>query len=73
MKGESFATTDAADERQVKRRTSEPCSAMSDVNDIKRSDITEHLEREIDSATKKSNEQVETLMNAFQKNTMEHV
>ena len=35
MKGESFSATDAANERQVKRRTSEPCSAISDVNDIK--------------------------------------
>ena len=46
---------------------------MSDINDIKLSDITEHLKREIDNATKKANEQMETLMNAFQKNTMEYV
>ena len=46
---------------------------MNDINDIKLSDITEHLKREIDNATKQPNEQMEKLINAFQKNTMEHV
>ena len=73
MKGESFSTSDAADERQVKRRTSELCSEISDINDIKLSDITEPLKREIGNATKKSNEQMETWMNAFLENTMGHM
>ena len=73
MKDESFSTSDAADERQVKRRTSELCSEISDINDIKLSDITEHLKREIDNATKKSNKQMETLMKAFLENTMGHM
>ena len=73
MKGESICTSDAADERQVKRRTSELCSEISDINDIKLSDITEHLKREIDNATKKSNEQMETWTKAFLKNTVGHM
>ena len=65
MKGESFSTSDAADERQVKRRTSELCSEISDINDIKLSDITEHIKREIDNATKISNEQMEIWMKSL--------
>ena len=73
MKGESFCTSDAADERQIKRRTSDLCSEISDINDIKLSDITEHLKREVDNATKKSNEQRDTWMKAFLENTLGHM
>ena len=73
MKGESFSTSDAADERQVNRRTSELCSEISDINDIKLSDTTEHLKREIGNAAKISNEPMEIWMKAFLENTMGHM
>ena len=43
MKGETFCSVDAVDDRQVKRRRSEPCSEISEINEIKLTDVTEAL------------------------------
>ena len=61
---------ETTEERQAKRRAPEPCS---DINDIKLSDVTEHLRREIDTATKKSIEQMDVAMTAFHKITIEQM
>ena len=72
------------DERQVKRRTSEPYSETSGVEEVKLSEVTDHIEREIYSATKmmqkeissvskRSDEWTEEMMQSFQSNTMERM
>ena len=43
MKGETLSSADAVDDRQVKRRTSEPFSEISEINEIKLTDVTEAL------------------------------
>ena len=43
MKGETLSSADAVDDRQVKRRTSEPCSEISEINEIKLTNVTEAL------------------------------
>ena len=50
------------EEGQVKRRTSEPCSEISEISDIKFSDITEHLKREIDSASRRTDDRMELVL-----------
>ena len=43
MKNEATTTSaESVGERQVKRRTSEPCSEISEINEIKLDDVTEH-------------------------------
>ena len=43
MKGETFSSAEAVDDRQVKRRTSETFSEISEINEIKLTDVTEAL------------------------------
>ena len=49
---EKMTSAGTMDERQVQRRTSEPCSEMSEIEVAKRSDVADHIKRRIDSATK---------------------
>ena len=63
MKSEtSAASTETIEGRRVKRKTSAPCSEISELYEIKLNDITEHSKREIDDASRRSNEQMEMMM-----------
>ena len=74
MKSEtSAASTETIEERRVKRRTSEPCSEISELNEIKLNDITEHFRRQTDNASRRSNEQMKMIMHACHQNTMEQM
>ena len=75
MKSEtSAASTETIEERRVKRKTSEPCSEINELNEIKLNDITEHFRRQTDNASRRSNEQMKMIiMNACQQNTMEQM
>ena len=53
-----MASAGIAEERQVKRRTSEPCSDISGIEDVRRREVT----TKIQSALKRKNERMEALM-----------
>ena len=59
---ESIASARIPEERQVKRRTSEPCSEISGIEEVKLSDVTEHMKKEVYSASKISDERTEKMM-----------
>ena len=81
---EMMTSAGTMDERQVKRRASEPCSEISGIDDVKVSEVTDHIKREIDSATKmmqkeissaskRSDETIQKMVLSFQSNTMERM
>ena len=55
---ESMTSAGIAEERQVKRRTSEPCSEISGIDEVKFSDVTAHIE----SASRRPDERMEVMM-----------
>ena len=55
---ESMTSAGIAKERQVKRRTSEPCSEISGIGEVKFSDVTAHTE----SASRRPDERMEVMM-----------
>ena len=55
---ESMAVVGSTEERQVKRRTSEPCIDTNGTEEVKLSDVTAKIE----SASKRSDERVEAMM-----------
>ena len=81
---EMMTSAGTMDERQVQRRTSEPCSEISGIDDVKISEVTDHIKGKIDSATKmmqkaissaskRSDETIQKMMLSFQSNTMERM
>ena len=63
MKGGTLSSADAVDDRQVKRRTSEPCSEISEINEIKLTDVTEALIKKPFKKTMESNEMMAQTVN----------
>ena len=70
---EPAASSQQMEERQVKRRTSEPCSGISEISDVKVSDITEHLKREIDSASRRTDDRMELMLRAYQQTALKRM
>ena len=81
---EMRTSTEATEERQVGRRTSEPCSETNGIEEMKLGDVTDLKKREIEiastrtdekieSASKRSNKRMEKVIQAHQANTMEQM
>ena len=66
---EMMTSAGSGDDRQVIRKHSE----ISEIGDVQLSDDTEHIKREINNASRRSEEKMESLLQKIQTNTMDRM